>query len=171
MDAEAAGELADALYGLLAPLADDVGGAELPGERDPVFVEAHDDLLGPEALGGDHPAKAHGAVPDDGRALARVNPGDHRRVVAGAHHVRERQQGRHQRVVLADRQLEERPVGVWDAHRLGLHPVVARVAESPVRFAVRSHEGGIGAARLCPAISLRHHGEVCALGVGGAPGK
>ena len=36
VDAEAAGELADALDGLLAALGDDVGGAELARERDAV---------------------------------------------------------------------------------------------------------------------------------------
>ena len=68
--AEAAGQLLDALDRLLAALADDVGGAELAGERDPVGVAAQDDdLLGAEALGGDHAAQADGAVADDGDAI------------------------------------------------------------------------------------------------------
>src|SRR5205085_6070608 len=41
-------------------------------------------------------------VADDGGALAGAHLGGDRRVVAGAHHVREREQRRHQRVVLAD---------------------------------------------------------------------
>ena len=71
--AEAAGQLADALDGLLAALADDVGGAELARERDPVGVAAHDDdLLGAEALGGDDAAQADGAVADDGDRCRRA---------------------------------------------------------------------------------------------------
>lgn len=126
----AAGELADVLDGLLAALGDDVGGAELARERDAVLVAAHDDdLLGPEALGGDHTAQADGAVAHHGHPLAGADPGDHRRVVARPYHVREGQQGRHQRVVLADRQRIQRAVGQRYAHRLGLRPVIARVAE------------------------------------------
>ena len=44
-------------------------------------------------------------------------------MVAGAHHVGEREQRRHQRVVLADRQRDERPVGLRDAHGLALAAV------------------------------------------------
>ena len=46
-----------------------------------------------------------------------------RGVVAGAHHVGEREERRHQRVVLADRERDERAVGLRDAHRLALAAV------------------------------------------------
>ena len=74
--AETAGQLADALDGLVAALADDVRGAELARQRDAVGVAAEqDDLLGPETLRGDHPAQPDGAVADDGRDLARRDAG------------------------------------------------------------------------------------------------
>ena len=73
VDARAAGELHDALHGLLAALGDDVGGAQLARERRAVLVAAHDDdLLGAEALGGDHAAEPDGAVADDGHGVARA---------------------------------------------------------------------------------------------------
>ena len=123
--AEAAGELAHALDRLVAALADDVGRAELPRERDPVGVAAEqDDLLGAEALRGDHAAEADRAVADDRRGLAGADPGA---ATAAwwpvAHHVGERQQRRHQRVVRADRQDDERAVRLRDAHRLALAAV------------------------------------------------
>ena len=77
----------------------------------------------PSRLRGDHAAEADGAVADDRDGLARPDPRRERRVVAGAHHVGERQQRRHQRVVLADRQHDERPVRLRNAHRLALAAV------------------------------------------------
>ena len=75
VDAEAAGQLADALDRLLAALADDVGGAELARERDAVRVAAHDDdLLGTEPLGRDHAAQPDRAVADDRDAARRAAP-------------------------------------------------------------------------------------------------
>ena len=74
--AEAAGQLSHALDRLLAALADDVGRAELLRQCDPVRVAAEqDDLLGAEALRGDHAAEADGAVADDGDGLARADLG------------------------------------------------------------------------------------------------
>ena len=49
-------------------------------------------------------------------------------MVAGPHHVGERQERRHQRVVAADREHDERAVGLRDAHRLALAAVDARAA-------------------------------------------
>lgn len=43
--AEAAGQLADALDGLVAALGDDIAGAELPPERSPLRVVAEEDDL------------------------------------------------------------------------------------------------------------------------------
>jgi hypothetical protein len=90
------------------------------------------------------------------------DPCDHGSVVAGAHHVGEGHERRHEIVVLADRQLEERPVGVRDAHRLGLRPVGARVAEEPDVHARRRKPP---AAELASAIGVgeRHDDRVALL--------
>ena len=93
-------QLANALDRLVAALAHDVGGAELLAERDPVGVlPQQDDPLGPEPLRGDHTAQAYGAVADDRDGLAGADLRRERSMVAGAHHVGERQQRRHQRGV------------------------------------------------------------------------
>ena len=126
VSAEAAGELAHTFDGLVAALADDVGGAERAPERDPVGMPAEqDDLLGAEALGGDDAAEPDGAVADDRSGRARRHPRGERRMVTRSHHVGERQQRRHERVVLADRQHDERAVRERDAHRFALRAVDA----------------------------------------------
>ena len=79
-----------------------------------------DDLLGAEALRGDDAAEADGAVSDDSDGLSRADFGGDGRMMARAHHVRQREERRHQRVVLADRQDEERSIGLRDADGLRL---------------------------------------------------
>ena len=124
MGAEAAGEVAHPLNGRVAALAHDIGGAERAPERDARGVTAQeDDLLGAQAPGGNHAAQADGAVAHDGGGLARTYLGGAGRVVACSHHVREREQRRHQRLVGADRQHDERPVRLRDAHGLALSAV------------------------------------------------
>src|SRR5205085_803737 len=131
VSAEAVGELAYALDGLVASLADDVRRAELLRNRDAVGMTAQeDDSLGAEAPGGDHAAQADGTVADDGHGLARPSLGAERGVLAGRHHIRQRQERRHQRVVSADREGDERAVGLWHAHRLALAAVDAVKAVS-----------------------------------------
>ena len=61
--------------------------------------------------------------PTTADGLARADPRGEGRVVAGSHHVGQREQRRHQRVVLADRQHDERAVGLRDAHGLALAAV------------------------------------------------
>ena len=90
-----------------------------------------DDLLGAEALRGDHAAQADRAVADDGDGLAGADPGADGRVVARPHHVRQREQRRHQRVVLADRQDEERAVRLGHAHRFALAPSTSPEPKNP----------------------------------------
>jgi hypothetical protein len=86
--AEAAGELAYQLYRLVASFAHCVGCAELPGQRDPVGMPAQDgDLLGAEALDGDHAAQATGAVTDNRHGFPRTDFGGDGRVMAGPPHV------------------------------------------------------------------------------------
>jgi hypothetical protein len=70
----------------------------------------------------DHTAETHGAVADDGDRLPEADACGECRVMAGRHHVRQRQQGRRQRVVRADRQDDEGPVRLRHANgrlRLG----------------------------------------------------
>ena len=128
--AEPAGELAHALDCVLAALADDIGRAELARQGDPVLVAAEDDdLLGAQALGGDHTTKPDRTIADDCDALSGADAGDDSGVVAGAHDVGERQQRWHERVVLTNRQHEQRAICIWDPQRLGLRAVLAVVAE------------------------------------------
>jgi hypothetical protein len=69
-----------------------------------------DDLLSAEAPRGDHAAQADGAVTDDGDGLSSGDLRGDGRMMARAHHVREGQEGGHQRVVPADRQDDEGPI-------------------------------------------------------------
>src|SRR6266705_2395645 len=88
VDAHAAGQLAHACNGLLAPLAHDVRRAELSRQGDPVgMVAHHDNLLGAEAPGGDDGAEADGAVTDDGCGFAAANLGGAGRMMARSHHI------------------------------------------------------------------------------------
>ena len=100
------------------------------------MVAEEDDLLGAEAPRRDHAAQADRAVADDGDRLAGPDVGGERGVVAGRHHVGEREQRRHQRVVLVDREDDERPVRLRDAHRLAL-PAVDAVAAVPAAVEAR----------------------------------
>ncbi len=136
VDAEAPGELAHALDGFPPAFAYDIGRTELLCERDAVIMAAHyDDLLGPETLGGNNPAQPDRSIPDDRHAPARLYPGSDGGVMAGPHYVREREERRHQRIVLSDRQREERPVGERNSHRLGLRAIVARITEEACMYA------------------------------------
>ena len=79
---------------------DDVGRAEVAGQRLPVGVPRHgDDAVRAEASGRDDGAQAHGPVADHDDGGALPDAGGSRRVVAGAHHVGEREQAREQRIV------------------------------------------------------------------------
>jgi hypothetical protein len=60
------------------------------------------------------------AVTDDRGNLAGADVLSYGRVMAGPHHVREREQRRHQRLVFAGRQNDERPVRLRHAHCFGL---------------------------------------------------
>ena len=80
-----------------------------------------DDLLGAESLRGNDAAQTDGAVADDGHFFPGLTLAADGGVMACAHHVGERQQRRHQRVVFADRQDEER--AVRQGIRASLRPV------------------------------------------------
>ncbi len=54
-------------------------------------------------------------------------------MVAGAHHIRERQQGRHQRVIGSDRKANECSVGERHAHRFALSAIQLAAPEAAVQ--------------------------------------
>src|SRR6266508_3820659 len=138
MRAEAVCELADALDCLVASVAHDVRCAELLCERDPAGVPAEDDdPLRAKTAGGDYAAQPNRAVADNGHSLSWADPGGQSRVVACRHHVGEGEERRHQRVVFADRQNDERPVGLRNTHRLAL-PSVDAVPGPPAAVQARS---------------------------------
>jgi hypothetical protein len=88
VDAETAGDLAHALHCGIAAFAYGVGRAELSGERDPVGMAAeHDDLLGAEALRGDHTAQTDSPVADNGNFLSWTHLRRDGCMMASAHHV------------------------------------------------------------------------------------
>ena len=87
-----------------------------------------EDPLGAETPGGDHAAQADGPVADDGHVLAGSDPRGAGGVVPGSHHVREREQRRHQRVVLVDREDDEGPVRLGDTYGFSLAAVLLGAA-------------------------------------------
>jgi hypothetical protein len=126
-------------------------------------VAAHDDdLIGAQALGGDHPAQPDGAVPDDRDRVPGLHARHHRGVVSGIQYVGERQQRRHQPVVLAHRQRVQRPVRQRHPHGLGLRCARAVAVEEPA-----VHTGGVKplAAEGAGAVGERerHHDQVARL--------
>ena len=130
---EARGELEHALDGRLSALADDVGGAEIPRQRDAVGVTAEqDDPFRAQSTGGDDPAEADRAVADHGRDLARADLRGARGVVPCAHHVRKREKRGHERVVAADGKPDERAVRQRDADGLALAAVELAAPEPAV---------------------------------------
>ena len=119
--AEAAGELLDLRDTGVAALLDDVGGAELAGERLPVGVAAErDDALGAELLGGQDAEQADRAVTDDRDGLARAGLGGDGGEPAGAEHVGGRHQRRDEVRVRLPGGRDEGAVGERDAGQLGL---------------------------------------------------
>src|SRR4051794_18898656 len=133
VDSVASGQLAHSLGCFLAALGHDVGRSELDADVGALLVTAQqDDLLGAEALRRHHAAEADGPVADDRDRLARRYLGAHGCVVPGGIDVREREQRRHQRVVLGHVDLHERAVGLRHAHRLALTAVGVAAPEAAV---------------------------------------
>jgi len=95
-------------------------------------AEDHD-LLGSESPGGDHAAEPDGAVAADRDRLSGTDLRDDRGMVAGAHHISQGEERRHQLLVGVRRQRVERAVGECDAERLrlGSADAVGAVAEEP----------------------------------------
>ena len=120
------------VHSLVAALGDDVGGPEVRRQRLAVGVAREgDDPLGAEALGGEHAGEADGPVADDRDGLAGLDVRAHSGVVAGSHHVRERQQGTQHRIgVAGTRDRNERTVGQRDADRLALAAVAVGGVEA-----------------------------------------
>ncbi len=120
--AEAAGELLDLRDALLAALLDDVGGAELAGQRLAVRVPAEgDDAFGAELPGGEDAEQAHGAVTDDRDGLAGSGLGGDGGEPAGARARRRRpcSDGMRSGSGMPGRG-DQRAVGERDAGQLGL---------------------------------------------------
>ena len=93
-------------------------------------MAAHDDdLLGAETFGGDHATQTDGAVADDRDAMPSCDARDDGSMVTGAHHVGQREQRRHARVVLADVERVERSVRERDAEGFGLRAVHTSVPD------------------------------------------
>ena len=119
--AEPAGELLDLGDAVVAALLDDVGGAELAGQRLAVGVAAErDDAFGAELLGGEDAEESDGAVTDDRDRLAGAGLGGDGGEPAGAEHVGGRHQRRDEVRVGHARGGDEGAVGERDAGQLGL---------------------------------------------------
>jgi hypothetical protein len=70
-------------------------------------MAAHqEDLLGAETFGCDDAAQTDGPVTDHRYLIAAADPCRKGRMMASSHHIREREQRRHQGIVFADRQCE-----------------------------------------------------------------
>ena len=119
--AEAAGQLLDLPYAVVAALGDDVGGAELEGELLAGLVPAHgDDPLRAELLGRQDTEQADRAVTDDRDGLAGSGLGGDGGEPAGAQYVGRGEQTRDQVVVRQARGGDERAVGQRDPQPFGL---------------------------------------------------
>jgi hypothetical protein len=81
------------------------------------------DPLGAQPPGGDHRAQTDRTVPDDQHRVTAADAGGDRAVVAGGHHIGQRQQRRQQRGVGGHRQLDQGAVRVRHANRLALTAV------------------------------------------------
>jgi ELWxxDGT repeat protein len=95
-----------------------------------------DDLLRSKPFGRNHPAQTDGAIADDRRGLAGTDIGGKGGMVARSHHVGESDEGRHQRIARADRENDERPVGLGNAYGFALAAVDA-VARPPAPVQTR----------------------------------
>ena len=108
----------------LAALCHDVGGAEFTCDRLPVGMARHcDDALGPEASSGQHRAQADRAVADHDHGAAGPDLSRDGCVVAGSHHVGQREQAVYERVVRCLRRRYQGAVGHGYPHPLALASV------------------------------------------------
>jgi hypothetical protein len=121
IDTEAVDERADALDCLVTAFGDDIGRAELLRQGDAIRSPAQeDDPSRAEPLGRDHAAQSDSPIPDHCHCLPRTYESPDGGVMAGSHHIRQREQRRHQRIVLLHGQDNEGSVGLWNTHRLSL---------------------------------------------------
>src|SRR3954453_23701932 len=126
-------------------------------------MTAHqNDLLRTEALGRDDAAEPNSAVADDSGRFTRCHTRDMCRMVPGAHHIRKCQERRHKRVISANRQSEQRAVGLRNTKGFRLRPLHAAIAEkatmeaSGLQMLVTEDTGAIGERE-------RHDNEVALL--------
>lgn len=114
------------------------------------------DPLGAEPLGGDHPAQADRAVPDHEHRVAAADTGGDRPVVAGGHHVRQREERRQQRGVGGHRQLDQGAVRIRHADGLAL-PAVDTVEPVPAAIAAGDLQA-LGAV-VAGVVAVRERGD------------
>jgi hypothetical protein len=122
--ADSAQQADDLRHAVGAPLGHDVGRAELAGEALPLRMPGHDDdPLGTQPPRRQYTAQADRAVADDCHRGLRADPGRERRMMAGAHHIRQREQARDQRLGRPPWNDHEHAVGERHPDRLALGSV------------------------------------------------
>src|SRR2546421_877259 len=125
VDADAIRQVKDRLDRGVAALSKDVRGTKRTGDVLTGRVSAEgDDSRGAQTMRRKDRAQTHRAVPHDGDDAARPNTGAHRGVVAGAHHVGEREERPHHFVrMLGAGHRDEGGAGEGDADSLPLASV------------------------------------------------
>src|SRR6266496_3864625 len=102
MNAVATGQFANSLHRCVASLTHDVCRAEILGECNAVGMPAkYNNLLSTKSLRGNDTAQSHSSIADNGHTLSLCHLRDHCGVVSGAHHIREREERRHERLICA----------------------------------------------------------------------
>src|SRR5271166_2694415 len=120
----------------------------------------NNDLYGAKALSRDDAAQTNRTVADNGHSFSLIDLCHSRRMMSGPHHVRESKQRRHQRIVGADRQNEQRSVSLGDTQGLCLSSTglasgseEAAVDARGLQPLVAEHAGSVG-------VRKRHHDNV-----------
>src|SRR5436190_1862403 len=80
----------------------------------------NNNLLSAKSLGGNDSAQSYSSIANNGHAVSWSHFRDDRRVVSGAHHVREREQRRHERLICVRANWEKRSICQRNPHRFGL---------------------------------------------------
>src|SRR5206468_11511213 len=84
------------------------------------MASQNDDLLSTKSLRGNDTAQSHSSIADNGHTLSWCHPRDDRGVVSGPHHVREREQRCHKRVVCLRADRKEGSICQRNPHGFGL---------------------------------------------------
>lgn len=116
-----------------------------------------DDPLRAEPLGCQHRGQPDRTVADHRHHAPGSHPGRHRAVVPGRENIRKSHQGRQQNRVLADGELDQRPLRERDPHSLALTAVHAPGAEEAAVPTGRVQPGAAVFARVVRVGERRHH--------------